>query len=88
MEGPPFVNHSKFQEDLGHRCLRSSHNRLDMGGITENSPVIGGVRTGNLTLSNDVANRLPRRRRPITLQNMCSSSGMLPHPQQASQLMN
>ena len=44
-----------FWGSAGHRCLRSGHNRSDLGGITENSPCHRGVRTGNLAVSNDVA---------------------------------
>ena len=58
--GPPFVNHSKFQEGFlasaGCRCLRNGHNRSNVGGITEIRHVLGGFQTGNLANSIDYSN--------------------------------
>ncbi len=57
MEGPPFVNHSKFQEDFG--VAPGVSGVATTGRIWAESQkiplVIGGIRTGDLAVSNDVA---------------------------------
>ena len=59
MEGPPLVNHSKFQEDFGAALVIGVSGVATTGRIWAESQkiplVIGGVRTGNLAVSNDVA---------------------------------
>ena len=58
MEGPPFVNHPKFQGGfwvapvVGVSGMATTGRNV--GGITENSLVSGRILTGNLVLSNDV----------------------------------
>ena len=59
MEGPPFVNHSKFQEDFGVAPVIGVSGVATTGRIWAKSQkiplVIGGIRTGDLAVSNDVA---------------------------------
>ena len=58
--GGAFVNHSKFQEDFGVAPVIGVSGVATTGRIwaesqkIRNSLVIGGIRTGNLALSNDV----------------------------------
>ena len=58
MEGPPVVNHSKFQEDFGVAPVIGVSGVATTGWIWAESQkiplVIGGIRTGNLAISNDV----------------------------------
>ena len=57
MEGPPFVNHSKFREDFWVALVIGVSGVATTGRIWAESQkiplVIGGIRTGNLALSND-----------------------------------
>ena len=57
MEGPPFVNHSKFQDDFWVAPVIGVSGAATTGRIWAESQkiplVIGGIRTGNLALSND-----------------------------------
>ena len=59
MEGPPFVNHSKFREDFGVAPVIGVSGVATTGRIWAESQkiplVIGGIRTGDLAISNDVA---------------------------------
>ena len=55
VEGPPFVNHSKFQEDFGVAPVIGVSGVATTGRIWAESQkfplVIGGIRTGNLASS-------------------------------------
>ena len=59
MEGPPFVNHSKFREDFWVAPVIGVSGVATTSRIWAESQkiplVIGGIRTGNLAFSNGVA---------------------------------
>ena len=59
MEGAPFVNHLKFQEDFGVAPVIGVSGVATSGRIWAESQRIslvnGGIRTGNLAVSDDVA---------------------------------
>ena len=56
--GPPFVNHSKFQEDFGVAPVKGVSGVATTGRIWAESqkiPCHRGIRTGDLAISNEVA---------------------------------